>query len=112
MRLRIRRLSHALGAEITGIDIREPLDKRSFDEINMAFLEHGISYCSAVSRYREQHIAFSRWFGELDKTDAHRTKYRIRAIRNFVTNRPKPDGEHFPTIISTISTARTNFSGG
>jgi len=42
MPIQTRRLSHALGAEITGIDLREPLSDATFRQINDIFLEHGV----------------------------------------------------------------------
>jgi len=55
-----------LGAEIHGVDIREPLSPRDRDRIRAAWLEH------LVLRFREQplsdaqHMAFTRQFGELE----------------------------------------------
>jgi len=74
----IRRLSFALGAEIIGIDIRKPLDDKSFSEVHAAFLEYGVLLFRGQPLTREQHIALTRRFGEVEKND---TKY-------------KPDSEH------------------
>ena len=38
--LQIRPLSHALGAEIIGVDLRKPVEDQTFREIYAAFLEH------------------------------------------------------------------------
>ncbi len=94
MSIQIRCLSHALGAEISGIDISKSVDDKSFAPIHAAFLEHGILLFRGQSLTREQHIAFSRWFGELDKQDAHRVNHMDPAYPElyFVTNKPKPDG--------------------
>lgn len=56
-----------VGADVTGIDLSEPIDATTFTAIEKAWLEH------AVLRFRGQHlsdtalIAFSRRFGELDE---------------------------------------------
>jgi len=89
--MQIRRLSHALGAEISGIDISKPLDDETFKQINSAFLEHGILLFRGQPLTREQHIAFSRRFGELELTPAHRVGNRDPDYPEIVlvTNKPK-----------------------
>lgn len=92
MSLQIRRLSHALGAEITGIDSGKPLTDDIFKAIYNAFLEHGILLFRGQSLTREQHIAFSRRFGELEITPAHRVANMDPAYPEIVlvTNKPRP----------------------
>lgn len=59
-------LSEAIGAEIRGVDLREPLDAVTVAAVHRAWLEHG------VVLFRDQHLAdadlvrFSRSFGDLD----------------------------------------------
>jgi len=79
MTLQIRRLSHALGAEIGGIDIRKPLDDKTFSEIHTTFLEHHILLFRGQPLTRAQHVAFSRRFGELYADEA-RGKMEFREI--------------------------------
>ncbi len=56
----------ALGAEIRGIDLSEPLDGAAFAAIERAFDEHGVIF------FRDQHItppqqvAFTRRFGDIE----------------------------------------------
>jgi len=94
MSIQIRRLSHALGAEVTGVDIREPLSEAAFKAVNDLFLEHGILLFRGTALTRDQHVAFSRRFGELDNNDAQPRDrdpdYHEIAL---VTNRPKPNGK-------------------
>jgi taurine dioxygenase len=94
MTYKIRRLSHALGAEIIGADLREPLTPSGFEEINRIFLEHGIVLFRGQDLTREQHIAFSERFGDLDNNDAQPRDrdpdYHAIAL---VTNKPKPSGK-------------------
>ncbi|MBO6782759.1 MAG: TauD/TfdA family dioxygenase [Alphaproteobacteria bacterium] len=58
---------HGIGAEISGIDLSEPLGEEAFDRIHAAWLEH------LVLIFRDQRLsdadlkAFSRRFGELDQ---------------------------------------------
>lgn len=66
MPISTRPLSHALGAEITGVDVGQPLSNADFDLIHRTFLERGILLFRDQKITREQHIAFSRRFGDLD----------------------------------------------
>ncbi|MSQ73697.1 MAG: TauD/TfdA family dioxygenase [Betaproteobacteria bacterium] len=69
MNAKIRRLSHAMGAEVSGIDLSRPLDDETFDQIHKAFLDYGILLFRGRALTRQQHIAFSRRFGELDRQE-------------------------------------------
>ena len=64
-RITVEPISGALGCEIGGVDLRQPLDQATLDEISQAF-EH---FCVIVFRDQDltpdQHKAFSRRFGEL-----------------------------------------------
>jgi taurine dioxygenase len=59
-------MSDAIGAEIRGVDLREPLDAATLEAIHRAWLDYG------VVLFRDQHLAdgdlvgFSRRFGDLD----------------------------------------------
>ncbi len=67
MALKVRPLAYALGAEICGIDVSRNLSEHEFGDIYRAFLEHGVLLLRSQNITREQHIEFSRRFGELDK---------------------------------------------
>jgi tripartite-type tricarboxylate transporter receptor subunit TctC len=57
MSLTVRPLSHALGAEIAGVDLAKPLSNAEFDQIHHTFLEKGILLFRDQEITREQHIA-------------------------------------------------------
>jgi taurine dioxygenase len=65
MGLEIRPLSDALGAEIVGIDVNR-LVEEDFRKIHRAHLDHCVIVLRDQHLTPEQHIAFSRRFGELD----------------------------------------------
>jgi len=65
MKLKLRKLSYPLGAEISGVDITKPLAAETFKKIHRAFLEHCILLFRGQTLSREQFIAFSGRFGEL-----------------------------------------------
>jgi taurine dioxygenase len=93
MALRLRRLSHALGAEVCDVDVSKPMSEAFFGEIYRAFLAHGILLFRNQEVSREQHIEFSRRFGELDRHDAlPRDRHPDYPEILMVTNEPKRDG--------------------
>jgi taurine dioxygenase len=70
MALQIRRLSNSLGAEIVGFKIAEPMSDALCAEVRQAFLDHCILLFRDQDITPEQHIAFTRRFGEIDMNDA------------------------------------------
>ena len=66
MTLEVRRTSYALGAEIIGIDLRQPLGDDTFHEVHQALLEHSVLLFRNQLLNQEQHIAFTRRFGEIE----------------------------------------------
>lgn len=93
MALKLRKLSHALGAEVCDIDVTRPMSETEFGEIYHAFLAHGILLFRNQDITREQHIEFSRRFGELDRHDAlPRDRHPKYPKILLVTNEPNPDG--------------------
>lgn len=93
MTISFRPLSHALGAEVQGVDLAGPLSNSEFDQIHRTFLERGILLFRDQKISREQHIAFSRRFGELDTHDAlPRDRDPDHPELLLVTNIPKANG--------------------
>ena len=94
MPLTVRPLSHALGAEIAGVDLAQPLSNAEFDQIHRTFLEKGILLFRDQEITRKQHIAFSRRFGELDNHDSlPRDRHPDYPELLLVTNIPKENGQ-------------------
>jgi taurine dioxygenase len=93
MAIKLRKLSYALGAEVCGVDVSKPMSEAFFGEIYDAFLQHGILLFRGFEVTREQHIEFSRRFGELDRHEAlPRDRHPDYPELLMVTNEPKPDG--------------------
>jgi taurine dioxygenase len=63
--MQINRLSEALGAEISGIDVAH-LGESDFDVVREAFHEHQVIVFRDQKLSVEDHIAFSRRFGDLE----------------------------------------------
>jgi taurine dioxygenase len=93
MALKLRKLSYALGAEVCDVDVSRPMSEAFFGEIYRAFLDNGILLFRNQDISREQHVEFSRRFGELDRHDAlPRDRHPDYPELLLVTNRPNPDG--------------------
>jgi taurine dioxygenase len=65
MSMEVRPLSDILGAEIMGVDVRAMSDDE-FRGIHKAHLDHGVIVLRDQHLTPEDHIAFSRRFGEVD----------------------------------------------
>lgn len=61
----IRPFDAVLGAEIIGIDLAKPLNDTDFARVHQAHLEHGVLVFRDQQLTPQQHIDFSRRFGEL-----------------------------------------------
>lgn len=65
MTLHITRLEPTLGAEIGGIDLRQPLTSALRDELRHLLLTHEVLFFRDQAINTEQQIAFAKEFGEL-----------------------------------------------
>jgi alpha-ketoglutarate-dependent taurine dioxygenase len=61
----VKPLTGVLGAEIFGVDLREPLSPEAWQEIRQAFADHQVIMFPGQKVSHEQHLAFSRHFGEV-----------------------------------------------
>ncbi len=87
-----RPLSYALGAEVLGIDLSKDISAATFDEVHQAFLRYGILLFRDQHLTREQHIAFSRRFGELDCNERSPDTDPQYPELIIITTRPRADG--------------------
>ena len=65
MSVRIEPLSPAIGAEVTGVDPRRPLDAGTVADLEAAFAEHGVLLFREAPMTPPELTAFSRHFGAL-----------------------------------------------
>jgi taurine dioxygenase len=64
----VNRLSAVVGAEMIGLDLSQPIDDARFADIRQAWLDaNGVMVFRDQQLTPEQHIAFSRRFGPLEK---------------------------------------------
>jgi alpha-ketoglutarate-dependent taurine dioxygenase len=64
--MNVRNSAAPLGAEITGLDLAQPLDETTFRAIEDVFHDRGVIVFRDQELTEEEHIAFSRRFGELE----------------------------------------------
>jgi taurine dioxygenase len=63
--LTIRRIAGALGAEITGIDLRAPIDATLMGEIRAAWLQHLVIFFRDQALSTAEFLTFAKRFGEV-----------------------------------------------
>jgi taurine dioxygenase len=96
--IEVRPLGYALGAEVSGIDLSQPLSAADRQTVNDAWLRHLVLVFPGQEKLTpEGHIAFSRNFGALDEHGSQPPAYLHPDHREIlmVTNRlieGKPSG--------------------
>jgi len=63
--LEVERLAGALGAEVRGVDLAQPLDAATRAALEQAWLEHQVLFFRDQAITIDEHKAFARNFGEL-----------------------------------------------
>ena len=64
--IQIRSMTPSLGAEIEGIDLRDSLPDTLMKEIEQALTDWKVIFFREQEITTEDHLRFSRWFGELE----------------------------------------------
>ncbi len=62
--LTVRKLHPALGAEVRGVDMRQPLDAATFRQLHEIWMEHLVLVFPDQHITDAEHVAFTRYFGE------------------------------------------------
>ena len=65
MTITVTPLSAACGAEISGVDLRDPLDSQTVKEIEQAFHDHVVVVFRGQDITEEEQMAFANAFGGL-----------------------------------------------
>jgi taurine dioxygenase len=65
----VRQVSWAVGAEILNVDLADPLQERTYQEIRNALNEHGVIFFRDQKLTPAQHLAFTERFGEVEFDD-------------------------------------------
>jgi taurine dioxygenase len=86
----IRRVSMALGAEVRGIDLAQPLSNETARILRAAWLEHGVLVLREQDMTPAQQIAFTRRLGEpfvyTRSENAHRDHPELLILSNVIEN--------------------------
>lgn len=90
----VTRLSPALGAEVTGLDLSRPLTAEQFAAIRDAFQEHHVLCFRDQTLDEDAQVAFTRLWGE-PESFPEADKTRGPKIFYFVAN-VSTEGEHLP----------------
>ena len=91
MSIRIRPLTTHIGAEVEGIDLREPLSPAQAEEIHTAMDRHAVLVFHGQPLTNEQHLAFTTALGPLETLMANSMRtvagdFRLPAAFNDVSN--------------------------
>ena len=90
----VRPATPSIGAEIHSVDLRQPLDDQTVEELHQALLDHLVLFFRDQDLTFEQHKAFGRYFGDL----------------HVHPNNPGPDGN--PEILRIHADADTKRIAG
>lgn len=66
-RIRVTRLNATIGAEISGVDLCQPVDAKTFAEIRSALLAYRVIFFRDQDLTAKHHLDFARLFGELEE---------------------------------------------
>src|SRR4029078_8073595 len=65
-RIGVEQMGATIGAEITGVDLRRPLDAATFAEVERALLAFKVLFFRDQDLSPAEHAAFGRRFGDLE----------------------------------------------
>lgn len=86
----IRPLGPALGAEVVGLDLSEPLDEQAFARLRRAHLDHHVLVFRQQTFTPEQQVAFSARWGTLQRHVLHQFALKdhpdVLIVSNIVEN--------------------------
>jgi alpha-ketoglutarate-dependent taurine dioxygenase len=101
MTITVDPLHPVIGAEVRGVDLREPMDPETFQEVHDAWMEHLVLVFPDQRITDEQHVAFTRFFGEPEIF--HQSIIRSRAVKEiFRVSNVDDDGALMPPSHPTV----------
>lgn len=100
-RLSVRPLHPALGAEVRGLDMRQPLDEATHEALREAWMQHLVLVFPGQQITDEEHVAFTRFLGEPEVFHQNIIKSkRVREI--FRVSNVDDDGQLMPPDNPTV----------
>ena len=120
--LEITRLTSSIGAEVSGIGLREPLDAARIDEIHNALLTHQVLVFRSQFLDETEHVAFAKQFGEVHLSSVPTKHGGPPEINVLDQVHPKGDGADRwhsdnpflpePTMASALNAVKIPSTGG
>lgn len=95
--LSLRPLAPALGAEVLGIDLHEPMSDATFAAIHCAFLDYKLLLFRNQRLGAQEHVTFARRFGPVDVHVMHQYQKDALPELYFLSNldeHGRPNGKH------------------
>lgn len=96
--LELRPISEAIGTEVRGVDITQPLSGTDFDKIYQAFLDTSLLLFRDQALTPDQQVAFTRQFGEIvayyDPSERAVPGHPEILLLTNLTEEGKPSGKH------------------
>jgi len=90
--IEIRPLTGAIGAEIRGVDLREPLDGPQLDTVRRALLDHLVIFVRDQDISLDDQVRFSRYFGEVIPGKGTRVTDEVAGVNVLDQVAPKGQG--------------------
>ncbi len=100
-RITVRRINPALGAQVRGVDMRKPLDAQTRQDVLDAWTEHLVLVFPGQKVTDEEHVAFTRYFGEPEIFHQKIIKSQ-RTPEIFRVSNVDEDGNLMPTSNPTV----------
>ena len=101
MTISVKSLHPAIGAEIRGVDLRRDIDPETFQAVHDAWMEHLVVVFPDQKITDQEHVAFTRYFGEPEIF--HQKIIRSRAIEEiFRVSNVDDDGNLMPPSHPTV----------
>ena len=93
-KISVEKVGDALGAEVRGVDLSQPMSDEDFQQISDAWLENLVLVFPGQALTNEQHIAFSRRFGTLEVHPSRKHNVKEYPELLLLTNRKDAEGNY------------------
>ncbi len=100
--IQVEKLTPIIGAEISGVDLGQPLGNQTFDEVHRALAENLVIFFRDQHLTPRQHLDFGRRFGELHIHPAAPHEQGEPALMKIYADRdsPRANGEGWHSDVS------------
>jgi taurine dioxygenase len=93
MAMKVEKLTARIGAEVSGIDVSQPLDEAVLAEVTAAFHEHSVIFFTGQRKLSgEEQLAFASQFGEVEIDDFQTHASALPQVMTLDQTRPKGQG--------------------